>query len=76
MIITENIYGRGGAGVTSRRELHVPLYTVLEGRTGGSLARFTDEKNDESQITDIEISFSQITKISTLLSCSYATNSV
>ena len=50
-----------------------------EGRTGGvggSLARFTDEKNNESRITDIEISFSRITKISTLLSCSYATNSV
>ena len=43
---------------------------------GGSLARFTDEKNNESRITDIEISFSRITKISTLLSCSYATNSV
>ena len=47
-----------------------------EGRTGGSLARFTDEKNKESRITDIEILFSRITKISTLLSCSYATNSV
>ena len=43
---------------------------------GGSLARFTDEKNNESRITDTEISFSRITKISTLLSCSYATNSV
>ena len=43
---------------------------------GGSLARFTDEKNNESRITDVEISFSRITKISTLLSCSYATNSV
>ena len=43
---------------------------------GGSLARLTDEKTNESRITDIEISFSRITKISTLLSCSYATNSV
>ena len=40
---------------------------------GGSLARFTDEKNNEPRITDIEISFSRITKISTLLSCPYAT---
>ena len=46
------------------------------GGGGGSLARFTDEKNNESRITDIEISFSRITKISTLLSCSYATNGV
>ena len=43
---------------------------------GGSLARFTDEKTNESRITDIEISFSRITKISTLLSCYYATNSI
>ena len=50
--------------------------SYFEGRTGGSLARFTEEKNNESWITDIEISFSRITKISTLLSCSYATNSV
>ena len=37
----------------------------VEGRTGGSLARFTDRKNNESRITDIKISFSRITKIST-----------
>ena len=44
------------------------LSPVKEGRTGGggSLARFTDEKNNESRITDIEISFSRITKRSTL----------
>ena len=51
--------------------------SFLEGRTGGGpLARFMDEENNESLITDIEISFSRITKISTLLSCFYATNSV
>ena len=51
--------------------------TVKRVVQGGSLARFTDEKNNESRITDIEISFSRITKISTLiLSCCYATNSV
>ena len=37
---------------------------IVEGRTGGSLARFTDGKNDESRITDIRMSFSRITKIS------------
>ena len=34
-----------------------------EGRTGGSVARFTNRKNGESRITDIKISFSRITKI-------------
>ena len=36
---------------------------LLEGRTGGSLARFTDRKIRGSRITDIKISFSRITKI-------------
>ena len=30
----------------------------LEGRTGGSVAQFTNRKNNESRITDIKISFS------------------
>ena len=34
-----------------------------EGRTGGSVARFTNRKNNESRITDIKISFSRITEI-------------
>ena len=45
------------------------------GGEGGSLARFTGRKDNESRITDIKISISRITKISklnTLLSCSYA----
>ena len=35
-----------------------------EGRTWGSLARFTNGKNRGSWITDIKISFSRITRIS------------
>ena len=61
------------------REVMAAVQRCLEGRTGGSLARFTDEKIYESRITDIEISFSRITKIRkkcTFLSCSYATKSV
>ena len=48
------------------------------GGGGGGVVSGTihGRKNNESRITDIEISFSRITKISTLLSCSYATNSV
>ena len=47
-----------------------------EGRTGGVSGTIHRRKNNESRITDIEISFSRITKISTLLSRSYAANSV
>ena len=36
----------------------------IEGRTGGSLARFTNRKNRGSRITDTKISFSRITKTS------------
>ena len=52
---------------------NLPYTRVVQ---GGSLAQFTDEKNNESRVTDIDISFCRITKISTLLFCSYATNSV
>ena len=42
------------------------MKVIEAGRTGGrgSLARFTGEKNNESRIMNIKISFSQITKIS------------
>ena len=40
------------------------IFHSFEGRTGGFLARFTNGKK-RSQITDIKISFSRITKIST-----------
>ena len=30
---------------------------------GGSVARFTNRKNNESRITDIKISFSRITEV-------------
>ena len=42
-------------------------FTVISMRVvqGGSLARFTGRKNNESRITDIKISLSRITKIST-----------
>ena len=36
---------------------------IQEGRTGGSLARFTNLKNRGSRFTDIKNSFSRITKI-------------
>ena len=63
-----------GAGINCIAQSFVRV--VQGGGGGGVSARFTDEKNSESRITDIEISFSRITKISTLLSCSYTTNSV
>ena len=75
-ILDSSIYGK------SVIQLWVDCRGSYRGEGGGggggvgSLARFTDEKNSESRITDIEISFFRITKISTLLSCSYATNSV
>ena len=51
-------------------------WLIIDHRTGGVSGTIHGRKNNESRITDIEISFSRITKISTLLSCSYATNSV
>ena len=58
------------------------LESIIEGRTkrgegggGESLARFTNGKNGESQITDIKTLFSRMTKInkqdSLLMTCSY-----
>ena len=39
---------------------HLVLQRVVQ---GGSVARFTNRKNNESRITDIKISFSRITEI-------------
>lgn len=41
----------------------IKLATIVEGRTGGSQARFMGLKSDESRITDIIFPFSRITKI-------------
>ena len=49
--------------VDKERNVREEFVGFYEGRTGGSVARFTNRKNSESRITDIKISFSRITKI-------------